>query len=280
MRYLAIGVITAINCALLAFFSLLAVGGDGSTGGMKMVLSIGFAWIGLTTWIAVKLAGRGNAAGGVLVSCLALPAAYLVSVIAIFANAGLTRFMPTSSALTAACQSAGAWFYATPTAPVRSIAYDYNYDYPLALDYFVIDPSRSVRTYATVNNPDVPPQLLFTESRLTRHSPRGEPMPPVYVRSMAGKHAPIEAFTADVLVSFLYTNLDTELAKAETQQGLVGYELTITDRRDGSKLALIRYFTELRNRRACGPVENDVLDVMRLIYKASGMTVPTRFTPR
>lgn len=242
MAYAAVLTVAAINCIVLFFLAFLAVGGDGSSDGVKTIWLFGYIWIALLTTAALVLCARKNGSAGVVVAASTLPTAYIASLAAIVLGAGLTSLKPASAEFTAACKSSGAQFLSMPAEPVHSLAYNWGREYPVEINYLGIDASNHVSAIET-RNPPYPPGITLIEEKQAK---------------------------PDVLVSFVYPTGKEELSQALSRQGLVGYELTVLDQRDNRTLAKLRYFTDFANKRACGPTVDGTLSIRAFVLKAIG----------
>ncbi|MDR7307408.1 hypothetical protein [Rhodoferax saidenbachensis] len=242
MAYASVLVLAAINCAILFFVSLLAVGGDGSSDGIKTIWLLGYVWIALFTIAALVLCARKRGPSGVLVAASTLPTAYVASVLATALGASMVYLKPSSLEFTAACKNSVAQFLAPSSEPVHTLAYEWGRKHPIDINYFRIAANDYVSAIET-RNPPYPPGITLVEN-----NPE----------------------TADVLVSFKYPIGEEELSQAFSRQGLVGYELTVLDQRDNRTLARLRYFTDLSNNKACGPTVDGVLSIRAFVLKAIG----------
>lgn len=239
MAYVRVLVIAAINCVLLFFVAFLAGGADGGFERVKTIWLSGYLWAALLTAVALALCARKRGSAGVVVAASTLPSAYLASLAAISVGAGFTYLKPASSEFTKACKSAEAKFLSSPREPVRSLGYEWGQKYPIEINYFQISPNN----YASVEtrNPPYPEGVTIIED----------------VPS-----------SADVRISFTFPIGKDELWKAYSHQGLVGYGLTVLDQRSKRTLATLRYFTDLSNKKACGPTIKGVLSVRAFVLKA------------
>lgn len=224
MPYVSVLVLAAINCAVLFFVALLAVGGDGSSDGVKTIWLFGYVWIALLTIAALFLCARKRGPSGVLVAASTLPTAYIASVLATALGASIVFLKPSSLEFTAACKNSVAQFLAPPAEPVHTLAHEWGRKFPVDINYFRISANNYISEMGTRNLP-YPPNITLVENKPT---------------------------TADVLVSFKYPIGEEELWKDFSHQGLVGYELTVLDQRDNRTLAKLKYFTDLSNSKACG----------------------------
>jgi len=264
-------ILAAGNYSVFSFVSVLAVPGDGSADGVGTVRAFGYFWIAAFTAAALFLCARGSYGAGILTVVSTLPTAYVAAVAIPLAGYALTYIKPNSPEFRAACKSAGVHFAAAPAAPVRSIAYDGAPDDTVQeFNYFELGANGRVSS-RSIRNPPYPPQIAFIERKTTERLPDGTQSAKIVRFPRDGLPQRAVALTADVLVSYKYTTGESELSKASSQQGLVGYELTVVDQRDQRELARLRYFTELTNNRVCGPTGNGVLDTRKFVLNAVGM---------
>ena len=179
----------------------------------------------------------------------------------------VSMLRPDSPAFTKECQTVGAQYYKLPISPAHSIAYGWKNKYEHVYNYYVLTQSTRAESLQHRNYP-YPTTIEFTERS---YLGRREGLPVTYVRfPRQGVQHRISALTADVLVEYQITPAE-ELKKAATEQGMASYELTVTDRRDGEKLAFLRYVVDAKNRRACGVTENNVMDERAFVLKAIGV---------
>ena len=188
-------------------------------------------------------------------------------------NAASTLFIflkPDSPAFTSECRTAGARFYKLPTSPVHSIAYDWtSRKAPLYNEFRVIFGSRVSPGYS---EKPFPPSIEFVEGKRSKwegppvHGPDG----PYFRRPKVGARYPIADLTADVLVTYR-VGPEEELEKAEEDQGLVTYEVTVTDRRTSERLASLRYAIDAKNMRGCGLTDDNTMSVHSFILKSIGV---------
>ena len=242
MTYASVFVLAAINGVVLFLAAFLAAGGDGSSSGVKAIWLFGYVWIALLTAAALVMCARKRGAAGVLIAASTLPTAYLASVAAVVLGAIFAYLKPASSELAEACKSSGAKFLSPPVEPVRTLAYEWGRNYPVEINYFRIAARNHVSELGTRNAP-YPSGVRLVDNKASR---------------------------ADVLVSFKYPIGEGELLRALSDQGLVGYELTVFDQRDNRTLAVLKYFTDLSNNKACGPTVDGELSVSNFVLKAIG----------
>jgi hypothetical protein len=224
------------------------------------------AHIGTFIFVRKKaIQGKGRSAAIVLVS----PLFIVMGVMLIFETGRyvVSVLRPDSPAFTKECQTAGAQYYKLPASPVHSIAYDWKNRYEPVYNYFTLTNGTRAESLQHRNYP-YPATIEFTERS---YLGKREGSPVTYIRfPRQGAQYQITALTADVLVNYQLTPAE-ELKKAATEQGMVSYELTVTDRHDGAKLAFLRYIVDAKSRRACGVTENNVMDERAFVLKAIGV---------
>lgn len=210
--------------------------------------------------------GKGRESAFVLV----LPIFIVLGAVYVFelGRYAVLQAWPDSSAFAAECQTAGAHYFKLPTSPVRSIAYEWPNEYGNPQNYFTVSFNTRIDH---LDHRDLlyPPVIGFTEYSymVNRHATS----PRKYIRRpRQGVTHSISAFSADILVGYKVAPAE-ELKKAANDQGMVKYELTITDRRDGEKLASLKYVVDAKNRRACGLTGNNVMDERAFVLKALGI---------
>ena len=76
--------------------------------------------------------------------------------------------------------------------------------------------------------------------------------------------------TADVLVHYEILP-EEELRKAENDQGIVSYEVTVTDRRTQEKLAILKYVLDVKKMRGCGLTGEKTMSVRSFVGKVIGL---------
>jgi hypothetical protein len=235
-------VVAAINCLLLFLGSLFAAGGDGSSDGIRTVWIFGYSWLAFLTVVALVLCVRNKRSTGLVVAVGTLPMAYVLSIAVLMLSAGIDFLKPSTPEFTAACKTSGVQFFAQPTMPVHSLSYDWGRAYPIDINYFRIFKNRI--TDLGSRNLSFPDDLTFASSKDAK---------------------------TDVLVSFTYPIGKDELGEDHSRQGLIGYEVSVSDQRDKRMLATLRYFTDLANGRACGPTVDGDLSVSAFVLKAIGV---------
>jgi hypothetical protein len=226
------------------------------------------AHIGSVFYVRRKaIQGKGRQAAIVLV----LPLPLVMSVLYVFGVGGyaVSSFLEReSSTFTSACQTAGAKFYKLPALPVHSLAYDWESKAAPAYNDYSLEFGGRVSALARPDSRH-PGTITFTERKRSDWGgvPSGAPDP--YVRfPRDGASYGIAALTADVLVEYRLTPGE-ELRKSDTD--MVVYVLTVTDRRNGEKLASLRYVLDVQNKRVCGLTEDHVINERTFVFKAIGV---------
>ncbi len=242
-------------------------------GGLQFAYLIGgllvAAHIGSFFYVRRKaIQGKGHQAAIVLV----LPLPLVMGVLYVFevGKYGISLLERESPAFTSACQTAGPTYYKLPALPVHSIAYDWETKAAPTYNEYSLEFGGRVSSFSRLDSP-YPSTITFTERKHSDREglPPGAPGP--YVRfPRDGGFYGIVALTADVLVEYQLTP-EEELRNAAKDQGMVVYELTVTDRRNGEKLAFLRYVLDVKDRRACGLTEDNVMNVQTFVLKAIGV---------
>ncbi len=179
--------------------------------------------------------------------------------------------VPDSGPFISECKTTGATFTKLPASPVRSIAYDWNTRYSPPFSQFKVRFGTRITSLGRSDLP-YPKSIEFTErkrSNLEGRPAQGPDGP--YIRfPRAGAYYGIPALTADVLV-YSRVGPEEELQKAESEQGIVRYEVTVTDRRTGDKLASLRYIIDAKQRRGCGLTGENTMSERSFVLKATGL---------
>lgn len=265
MRVLLLLLIMAANCVVLIFASLLAAGGDGSSDGIKRVLTFGAAWILGASILSMILAVKGKGTASILVAVMTLPSAYLAGLAGILIGAVASQMRPSSPAFVELCKSAGASYVSKPASPVHSIAYEWEGRDPPTYSYFKVNPLGNVRELAAGSLYKEPAGLAFTETQNDSGPSDGTRR---YVRHTGGDSAWSAEPTADLLVKYK----STPAQGAGLEPGVVQYDIAVSDRRDGRQLASLRYFLNDRERRGCGTTSDGVMSEVEFVSKAIGVS--------
>jgi len=266
MKYLAVLLITVLNCVVLFFMSLLAAGGDGSATGVYMVWMTGYPWIALCSIGSLYLCIRGKGAAGMKAAAMTLPAGYIFAILCILASVFIGRLMPNLPEFDLACKNAGVHYISSPKTAVQSIGYDWKPGtYQPYLNYFEIDKRGNIRSAAYYGQ-GLSASIKFIEKRCNTYRCENEPMP--YFRRSDGKQEKIPELTADVLLKY-----DTVTIK-ENPDGTDRMEkvnIVVSDRRDGETLATLRYVHDGKRKRVCGTTSKGVMSENDFISRAINM---------
>lgn len=204
---------------------------------------------------------------------LALPMLLVTVVLQIFAlgSYGISLLMPDSEPFIAECKATGVKFEKLPSSPVRSIAYDWDGKYHPPFNRFEVTYGTRITSLGRSDFPH-PKSIEFVErkrSNLEGRPAQGPDGP--YIRfPQSGAYYGIPALTADVLVHYRMTP-ESELRKAETNQGVVEYEVTVIDRRTEERLASLRYVIDAKQRRGCGLTGTNEMSERAFVLKAIGL---------
>ena len=265
MAYIIVLLITALNCVVLFFASLLAAGGDGSADGVYRVWLFGYPWIAIFALTAIIQCARGKRARAIGIASSTLPAGYIAALVGTLIFSVFGNLKSNSPEFEAACKGAGPTYIQKPAAVVESIAYDWEPGtYPPDTNYFEVDARGNVSALQG-GLPRLSPPVKFTEGRCCQFE--GRPLNGVgpFLRHLnAGEYFGIPELTADALVT--YTVSYVELPSSKTRLKTV--HVAVTDRRDGRALATLRYVLDEKGLRGCGAVSEGVMDEQAFIRRA------------
>lgn len=181
-----------------------------------------------------------------------------------FGKSSITQLTPDSDTFISGCQSTGSKFIKLPTSPVESITYNWNTNIKPPFIQLQVNGTR-ISSIRYLNLPvDVMPGIDFVEVKTSAAwAKRGG----TFLKyTSPGKYTDVNQAAADVLV-YYQISPEEELNKAVTEQGLVRYELTITDKRTEEKLASKHYLVDAKKGRACGTEIDDRTFILRAIGK-------------
>lgn len=270
MSYLFLLLSVAFNCIVLFFISGLAVDGSGNArvDGVFMVRIWGYLWIAVCTLFALIRFKRGGRASAAAIAVLTLPAGYAAMVAWLMAANGLDRLKPNSPEFEAACKAAGSRYIQQPATKVESIAYNWERDTrPPDTSYFEMDGRNNV-SQLEGGFPQFPPAIKFIETRCCRfEGPPTNRIGPFVRHLVSGEYFGTTELTADALVTYKVSHT----RPANSADGFKTVELTVTDRRDGERLAALRYVLDERGRRGCGTVSDGVMDEQAFVRRAVGI---------
>lgn len=271
MAYFSVLLIAALNCVVLFFMSLLAAG-DGSAKGIYLVWIVGFSSIALFTLAALVLCAMGKRSTAVGTASLALPAAYIFGLAGALVFPFLGSPKPEIPEFDEACKDTGPLFIAKPALAVESLAYDWEpgTNAP-TINYFTLDARGNVQNLQG-DLPTFPESIKFTEGRCCQFE--GAPsnrIGPFIRRQNSG--ANFDSFvgarelSADVLVKYKISRIQPKNWK----NGLESVDISVTDRRDGRRLATMRYLLDRQAQRGCGATSDGVMDEKMFVLKAIGI---------
>lgn len=179
--------------------------------------------------------------------------------------------VPDSEVFLAECRNTGAKYFKRPATPVRSIAYDWNTKSNPPFNRFEIHLKTRIASLGRSNHPH-PKSIEFVERK--RSGLEGRPSQgadgPFIRFPQTGDYYAVSSLTADVLVHY-EINPEEELRKAEVDQGIVLYEVTVTDRRTDERLASLRYVVDAKQGRACGLTGEKEMSERAFVLKAIGL---------
>jgi hypothetical protein len=270
MTYFQITFITALNAILFFFLSFLAAGGDGRSDGIKQLWHWGFSWISAFAVAAIFLCWFRQKILAVSLVTFALPLGF----IALQTLQPIKLYFSTRSAnspeFDSSCKRAGARFFSSPSAPVRSIAYDWSLKFPPKSHYYSIDDRGNLEPYIPRSSAwPYPSDIEYIESRCCRDT--GAPVNRVgpYIRWQPEiEFFGITDLTADVLV--LYDS--APIGPQSTASNLQQFTVTVKDQRDGRALAEWIYLVDEIKLRGCGAVSGHRLNEREFILKALGLS--------
>ena len=271
MSQVSVIAIGAFNALAVFFLSILAVGGDGTSDGIVTVRWFGFSAIVVATVISLVMCARGRHAAGIKTAIGTLPAAYVVSLLVLFAGSMFDALAPAPSTFAAACKDMGAQYFKSPAKPVRSLAYDWkDGDFPPEIVHFKTASNGHLSDLNGGLGFQLPAQIDFTEGKCCRFEGRpitGSGLPYIRRPNSGTPYFGISELTADSLVMFSSSRIDL----AGAQWSLTKYEVTVTDRRTGETLVTLKYMLDARRRRGCGTSANGVMDERGFVLKAVGI---------
>lgn len=269
MKYVAYFVATIIGLVFSYMGFVFAMLG-GSQGAYLVGTLLLLAYAGVIFFLIRKdRAGKGPQFAFVL----ALPMVLVTIVLQVFVlgQYGLSLLMPDPEPFVAECKNMGVKLEKLPSSPVRSIAYDWDGKYQPPFNRFMVQYGTRITSLGRSDFPH-PKSIEFVErkrSNLEGRPALGPDGP--YIRfPQAGAYYSIPALTADVLVHYRVTP-EEELRKAETDQGVVVYEVTVMDRRTEERLASLRYMIDAKQRRGCGLTGPSEMSERAFVLRAIGL---------
>lgn len=188
---------------------------------------------------------------------LALPMVMVLGVIFLvhFGKELVTKFWPDSQEFIAECKTTGVEYVRQPSAPVKSIFYEWNGNVMPPFAHFHVAGTNITSLSYTGIPVDAKHGVEFIEIK-TSYVNR-DSNAPTYIRYLnPGKPQNVSNLTADVVVHY-QIQPEEEVAKNYSERGMIRYEITVVDRRTGDKLAAKKYVINEKAKRACGPDISD-----------------------
>lgn len=269
MYWLAAFLVASVNALLVYLISFLAVSGaDGGTSGVEKIRLVGFAWVALMLTGAWVLCAFKRAQAGVLLAGATLPLGFAIAIAAETGWTAWSHVRPNRPEFELACRTAGATYLVAPSAPVGSIAFDWDPgQFRPYLNHFYMDTRGNLNGRAYIR-PRFPSTIAFTESR--RAERRSSKLSTPYVREIDGQR-PVDApeLTADALVEYETTSSNA----SPSEDRLSHVNVRVSDRRSGQQLAKLDYFVDERRFRACGETSAGEMDETAFVLKAIGAQI-------
>ncbi len=269
MIYLVTGI---LGLAFALMGQLFAMTGGEESGYLHGAL-LALAYAGVLFY-ALRQAKRGRRTRAAVAL---LSPMFLVSGALVLVHFGLRAWealRPDPADFVAACRNAGPHYASLPDAPVRSIAYDWNTEPAPPFNDVTVAFGTRITRLAYADGPH-PGGIDYVERKRSSREgrPAAGPDGPYLRFPRNGAYHGVPELSADVLVRYTL-HPERELQKAEPDQGMVHYALTVTDRRTGRQLATLRYVIDASRGRACGLTEEDRINERAFVLKAIGRAPP------
>lgn len=251
--------VAGLIMSFMGFVFAMTGGSDAATwtGEALLVVYVGVAWY------VIHKASHGEGRKVAFLLALPMPIVTAAEVAYLVADGIGSYSMPDSEEFVSACRGVGVEIVATPVSPVHSIAYVRETEYEPPFTHFTISHGTRVASLS-YSNPMHPEAIEYIESGPNAVGER-------YFRTpRMGKQIGVSALTADVLVKYKLSPRE-ELRKAPTEQDIVRYEVTVTDRRTNAMLGSLRYVIDAKKRRACGVTGKDTMDERSFVLHAIGL---------
>lgn len=266
MAYFGVLLIAAANCFVVYILSMLAVGGDGTSDGITTLRVFGFTWVAILAATSLALCARKKGTTAIVIAAVTLPTAFIAGMVILAATSLYESHRPNSPEFEAACKSAGPNFIASPAAPVRSIAYDWEGKYPPQFNYFTFGSNGNLTTLSggTGSSP-YPTAITFTEGRCCQYVGRPQNGVGPYIRRPnGGEYFGVTELSADTLVMYRSSPIGIQTAKSDLTQ----FQVDVVDRRDNRHLASLKYVLDTRRRRGCGATSPGVMNERAFVLQA------------
>lgn len=159
-------------------------------------------------------------------------------------------------------------FLKPPSAPVKSVALDYSPRVRRNVEtrYQLDGKGQIVRGGGFSAYPGLRETFDFYEDR----NPLSHQTGASINRFDRSGPVAVKEFSADILV-FDEVSDPEEMDKPVLRQGLIRHSLSVTDRRNGDRLATMVYWVDWVNRRACGANVENAIEVETFILQAAGI---------
>jgi len=171
-----------------------------------------------------------------------------------------------------ACRNTEESYFTNRIPTFHSIAYDWDGNFDPGANTYKIGLFGRLATTDRSERPRIDNAVSFTERR--RGNNYGVPAtgPTKYVRrySRSSTEIDIDTLTADILVTYKISP-ENKSSKAPIGREPKTHEIVVTDRRNGLKIAKLRYVIDQKNNRICGVFKNKVLSEDSFLLKALGI---------
>jgi hypothetical protein len=265
-------ILCALNCVIWFFMSLLAVGGDGDASGIFTLWLVGFPIIAIATVTAMFLRNRGRFGSALLVACSPLPLAYGAIVLGVTVSGAVGNLRANVPEMEQRCRLAGVEYVEAPATPVGSVAYDWKPRTSAPrLNFITMDARGNIqRSEGGSGRQRFPAEVTFLESRCCRYHGGATTGQGDFIRQAndgTHKYVAVPELTADALVYFT----SSEISLSGRDGALTETVIVVSDRRDGRRLASLRYVMDEQARRICGTTSPGVLDEQHFVIHALGL---------
>ena len=232
-----------------------------------MALLLFLAYAGVIVFLVAKVSeDEGKDYAYVLI----LPMFIVLGMHTIYAavNYSFLRWTPDAEVFTAECSKTEVKYIKSPTKPVRSIAYDWDSEEaPSFITYTNINDSR-ISDLRYSSTPNVDDQrfdfiIMKPNSNFGNFSSDAASLYLIFPKNKV--FWVTSNNNADISVKY-----KTSPIEQSKKDGAIRYELTVSDRRNGEKLAYLRYIIDIKKQRACGLSGKGRVSDSQFIRKAIG----------